>query len=179
MDIDSATDASFLLELYNTTDGNTETQVSMYEVGAGLGLEKNEAGAIAENLIIEGWAELVSLSGGVSITEGGIAQLQKNGLVARSAVSTITLGQGIVVDDAGQQALETLIEKIKNEVGKHQTPYEKLEEVVIDLKTLEIQMLSPSPKVAVIREVLRSLHSTIITLPMDELATEIDAMISS
>ena len=62
---------SYLTELHSMTDGDTAVQVSMYEVGELLGLDRAEAAAVAEDLIIEGYAELVSLSGGISITTAG------------------------------------------------------------------------------------------------------------
>ena len=42
--------------------GDPLAQVSMYEVGEFLGLEKTEAGALAEALFIEEYAELKTLS---------------------------------------------------------------------------------------------------------------------
>ena len=65
----------FLTELYNSTDGDTSRQVSMYDIGGTLGLEKSSAGAVAEELIVDGYAELVTLSGGISITSNGLKEL--------------------------------------------------------------------------------------------------------
>ena len=58
---------SFLRQLYQMSDGDTDTAVSMYDIGAILGLEKSAAGTIAEDLIIDGYAELKTLSGGITM----------------------------------------------------------------------------------------------------------------
>ena len=62
----------YLLELYEQSQGESQSESSMYEIGAALGLEKSEAGALAEDLIIEGYAELKNLAGGITITAEGI-----------------------------------------------------------------------------------------------------------
>jgi len=55
--------------------------------------------------------------------------------------------------------------------------YGQWEEMVIDIKTIEVQMLSPHPKTAVIREVLRSM---VQCLPeKDDLKRKVDALIAS
>ena len=66
---------AYLQELYNTTKGNTETQVSMYDLGPALGLEKTAAGKIAEDLMVLGFIELKTLAGGISITDEGLKKL--------------------------------------------------------------------------------------------------------
>ncbi len=67
---------AYLLELFQRTKGDARARVSMYDVGAALGMEKGAAGKTAEELIAAGWVEIKSLSGGIGITAEGIAAAQ-------------------------------------------------------------------------------------------------------
>ena len=71
MDSNNITNTTYLAELYRQTEGDTEAKVSMLDVGSAIGFEEAEARATAENLMIEGLAELKSLSGGIGITTQG------------------------------------------------------------------------------------------------------------
>ena len=79
MDNDNLEAKRYLTELCTKTQGDIGAQVSMYNVGAAIGLEKTEAGMVAEALIVEGLAELRSLSGGIGITAQGVAMIQGAG----------------------------------------------------------------------------------------------------
>ncbi len=179
MDIDIPEVKSYLLELYNLTEGDTGVQASMYEVGVNIGLQKNEAGTMAEDLIVQGWVELVSLSGGISITAEGIEKLQLTGSVAAAAGISMQLGTGPVLNEIGLEAVEKIVAEIKTSVPQTQTSYPQLEEMIIDLKTIETQMLSPNPKVEVIRELLRSLQAMVVTLKLDDLSAKLKMLIAS
>lgn len=48
---------NYLQQLYQMSGGDVSAEVSMYEIGAALGLDKSEAGSVAEDLIIDGYAE--------------------------------------------------------------------------------------------------------------------------
>ena len=67
---------NFLQQLYQMSSGDVTAEVSMYDVGASLGLDKSDAGAVAEDLIIDGYAELKNLTGGISITTEGLRMLE-------------------------------------------------------------------------------------------------------
>ncbi len=179
MDIDSPEVKSYLLELYNSTEGDTGVQASMYVVGANIGLQKNEAGTMAEDLIVQGWVELVTLSGGISITAEGIEKLQITGSVPAAAGTSLRLGAGPVFDEAGREVVDKIVAEIKTHVPQVQASYPQLEEMIIDLKTIETQMLSPNPKVEVIRELLRSVQSILANLKLDELSVKLKVLIAS
>lgn len=146
---------AFLYELYTRTEGNPEAQVSMYEVGQALGLEKDEAGTLAESLYIQGLAELKTLSGGIGITREGLAALEIN--IDLGPDPSLSLGTGRVLE--GRTALDTILQEIKKTLEAARMSYPQLEEILMDIKTIEVQMLSPAPKTAVIREVLKSIHA--------------------
>ncbi len=157
---DSPEATDFLVELFKSTSGDPATQISMYDVGAALGLEKPEAGKVAEALIGNGLVEVKTLSGGIAITAQGMeaAQAADGDL---GAANDLNLINAPVLDDQGRQALEALLMDIKSEVTRITPSYASLEEMIIDIKTAEIQLLSPEPKTAVLREVLRSLQATL------------------
>lgn len=180
MEIDNPETKAYLTELCSRTQGDTDAQVSMYDIGTAIGLQKAEAGMMAEELIVQGLAELKSLSGGIGITSEGVEMIRGKTVAAPiPAGDALQLGSGTVLGDKGRQAVEKVLGNVRMAVLKFNATFGQLEEIVIDIKTIETQMLSPNPKIAVIREVLRSLHKTITSLGGNALATEIDALIHS
>jgi len=179
MDIDNLEAKRYLTELCTKTQGDTGVQISMFEVGATIGLEKSEASMIAEELIIEGLAELKSLSGGISITSKGLTLIQGEGKGPALKGAGLQLGSGQVLGDQGRQAVQKIIKDIRGALVSGKTTLGQLEEVVIDIKTIETQMLSPAPKTAVIREVLRSVQKALTGIGLNNLAAEVQAMIAS
>jgi hypothetical protein len=177
MELDNMEARSFLFEIYTMTNGDTEAQVSMYDAGKTLGLEEAEAGKIAEDLFIQGFAELKTLSGGIGITLQGLKALDIK--VSLQQDDALNLGEGIILENQGKNAVEKIIQDIKDNIAQTKTPYKQLEEMVMDIKTIEIQMLSPNPKTGIIREVLRSLHKNLSGSGQDDLAAKIDIMINS
>ncbi len=160
MTSDELTKRNFLDIVYRQTDGDPSAQVSMYEAGAALGLEKSGAGLLAEGLMVEGLVELRTLSGGISITNEGMACL---GYSARGSSATIKpqLGTGELLTQEDRDLLAKLNAEIQAAVSSRQLDYTLVEELVIDLKTIEVQLLSPRAKTMIIREVLRSLQTAL------------------
>lgn len=174
MNIDSPEAKSFLIELYSITEGDTARQVSMYEVGEKLGMEKNDISAISEDLIIDQLVELKTLSGGIGITPEGLTALQKEGLISAAPAQNVQkLGKGPVLDKNDLIIIDQLLSSIKNAVFGSQTKYAQLEEIVIDIKTIEIQLLSPQPKLSIVLEVFKSLHNTLQNTQSKEIAKAI------
>ena len=171
-----STDAErYLLELCRRTEGNCSVQVSMFDIGAAIGLEKEAARKLAEDLIADGLVEIKTLSGGIGITAQG---LEAAGPVAGfGPAADLNLGKGPILEDKGRQALETVLADIKAGLAANAGSYPRLEETVIDIKTIDVQMLSPRPKTAVIKEVLRSLQASVKQAGGSELAARLDKMI--
>ncbi len=178
MDIDALNIKSFLEELYKQTGGDAEVQVSMYDLGEAIGLDKAEAGSLAEQLMFQGQVELRSLSGGISITSEGLAVLGFTAPHAQSTESELQLGTGPVADDKDRQTVHLLIEQIKMEISNLSLDYSLLEEIVLDIKTIEVHMLSPKPKIAVLREIFRSLKNAFETAKVDKVAAQLKTLIS-
>ncbi|MBU0972800.1 MAG: hypothetical protein KKC20_19290 [Proteobacteria bacterium] len=150
---------AYLNQLYFMTQGDQGVQVSMYEVGKALGLDKDQAGVLAQDLFIGGDAELKTLSGGIGITRQGLLALDVK--IDYQGDQTLQLGKGPVLEDRGKEAVEKMLGEVKAFLGRAGTSYVQLEEMVMDIKTIEIQMLSPHPKTGVIREVFKSMGSTL------------------
>lgn len=170
MDIDDLNLKSYLEELYRQTAGNTEAQVSMYDLGAAIGLDKAEAGSVAEQLMVQGQAELRTLAGGISITPEGLAFLGIAVPAAASVENGFFLGKGPVADDNDRRTIHLLTQEIKNGLSGLSIEYELLEEIILDLKTIDVQMLSPKPKIAVLREIMRSLHAAFAAADAGDIA---------
>jgi hypothetical protein len=149
---------SFLAEVYRRSNGSQTSQISMYETGAALGLDRTAAGQLAEELIVMGLLELRTLAGGISITAEGLATLGHRPSGTSGAATEPTLGTDPVASQADQELVRQLLAVVKECFGHGRLPYDRLEELVIDLKTVEVQLLSPRPKTAVLRELLRSLQ---------------------
>lgn len=160
MNDDEMISATYLQELYNTTEGNTETQVSMYDLGPAMGIEKAEAGRIAEELMVLGYIELKTLAGGISITDQG---LKKLGIVpaAKDAPSDRPqLSCEQVVTEKDRQVTASVCNCIKDELTKQAQDYNLVEQTVLDIKAIELHLLSPAPKTAVVLQLFRSIAAT-------------------
>jgi hypothetical protein len=177
MDIDDLMVKSFLEELYRQTGGDVENQVSMYDVGAAIGLDKSESGSFAEQLIVQGQVELKTLAGGVGITPEGLAVLGISAPFSHSPESDFQLGNGPVANDTDRDTIQRIVGKIKKELSVLSLEYDLLEEIIIDLKTIEVYMLSPRPKVAVLFEIFRSLKNVFETARSSKIATLLTSII--
>lgn len=155
MDMDTPEAKAYLHELNTMTGSDPDVQVSMYDVGAALGLDENTAGQLAETLFMGGYAELKTLSGGIGITAMGLDSL---GLKVALDHDALSLGTDPILAGQGLETVVTILAEIKTHLASVPGSYDPLEEVVLDIKTIEVQMLSPRPKTSVIREVLRSIH---------------------
>jgi len=156
----SQEEKNFMLELHTMTGGDIAAQVSMYDVGSALGLDKSAVTALSQDLMIEELVELKSLSGSIGITGKGLAVLEREGLIAAAGQQTVRLGNGPVIDDQDRQQIELLLAEIKAGAASSPADYAHLEELVIDIKTMEVQLLSPRPKTAMIRSIFHALQGS-------------------
>lgn len=179
MDIESPEVLAYLNQLNTMANGDPDTRVSMHEVGEVLGLDKDASGQMAETLFIGGHAELKTLSGGIGITSMGLEALGIHAPV--SGEDTPVLSHEVVMTGADTRHLDVIVADIKSAMSKAEMAYEDMEALVVDLKTIEVHMLSPKPKTAVVREVLKSVHQNLENLEHDafpQLSARIAAMVS-
>ena len=181
MDSPSDEEKRYLEELCTAVRADTGIQVSMSEVGAAIGLDKAEAGMIAEELIIRGLAELRSLSGGISITVQGVEMIRGTGGVPGPPATgpSLQLGGGTVLSGQGRMAVEAVMRDIRAAALSGTASLGQLEETVIDIKTIEIQLLSPNPKTEVIRQVLLSMQKNLADLGLGDQAARVKALMQS
>ncbi|MCG6894984.1 MAG: hypothetical protein LJE65_15370 [Desulfobacteraceae bacterium] len=150
----------FLLALFEQSRGEPSVTVSMYDIGASLGWDRDDSAHIAEQLIGEGLLEVKTLNGGVSITGEGLAQVRGDEAEAASE-GDVRLGVGPILTEDERAAVEGIVAALKTEAGEKSWDFEVLSEVMADLRALDAQLLSPRPKTAIVRECFRSLHSAL------------------
>ncbi|MEN8210332.1 MAG: hypothetical protein ABFR31_01325 [Thermodesulfobacteriota bacterium] len=167
----------FLQELYNRAEGDFEIHISMYDMGTDLGLEKDEAAAFAQDLFIEGLAEMKTLSGGMGITQKGLKTLGIK-IIPKKEDNFLILGSSPVLDEQGQKAVQELLNTIRASLDSKALPFDLMEEIIIDLKTIEVQMLSPKPKTRIIREILKFIYQNLKGLVPQDLKLELQTLIS-
>ncbi len=175
MTIENPEEKRFMEELHAMTGGDIAVLVSMYEVGASLGLEKKNASTMAEELIWREWVELRSLAGGISITGKGLTALGL-GEGEAAAMRPLSLGGEEVATEEDLALIKQMLADIKACLSHSESPYPRLEEMVIDIKTVETQLLSPRPKTAVIREIFLSLAQSASTIGQTDLAARLKAL---
>lgn len=171
MTTDETTTKSYLNELCQQTGGDIEKQASMYDIGMVIGLEKSVAGSLAEELMVQGLVELKTLSGGIGITSEGLAVLGISVTASPANLDQRRLSDNPVTTDADREVIQVITSEIQNTISSKQLEYALLEEIVLDFKTLEVQMLSPNPKNAILREVFRSLRKSCETAKLNDIAT--------
>ncbi len=179
MSLDEETAGAFLYELYQQTEGDLEGQLSMHTVGEALGLDKDAAGALAQDLMMAELVELRTLAGGISLTEKGLAALRDKGMVAAGGPGEVEKLSGEeVLNEYDRGILDMVIAEIRTTVAEVEMGFEDLEAMVIDIKTIEVQLLSKAAKVAVIAAVLRSLQSSFSRLRQEKLAQKIENLLA-
>ncbi len=133
----------------------------MFEVGESIGLDRDAASKTAEELIGFGLVAVKTLSGGIGITDDGIAKAQLLGCGPGEPAGTgpASLGDGPILDDDGCQGLEQIVAVLKTQAGERSWDFDTLTELMADLKTIDAQMISSKPKTAIVRECFRSIKS--------------------
>jgi hypothetical protein len=164
-----------LLHLYRETGGDPSVQVSMYESGASIGLDRDAASRMTEDLI--GWemVELRTLSGGIGISENAVRQIESSGLAGSGESDPLAaFGKDAVIGADARQAVEQITIAAKDRVGALGLAFDLLSEVMADLKSIDAQLESPRPKTAIVRECFRSLKAS---LEPDEIAERIGRLV--
>ncbi len=146
----------FLIQLCQRTKGNLSAQVSMYEIGAELGMNREQSSRATEALMSFGFAEIRTLSGGIGISGDGVKEAEKHVSVSGSGTAP-KLGNKTVVEESGREAVNTVLTNLKAMVPEMGLAFELLEELMADMKTVDAQMRSPHPKTAIVRECFVSL----------------------
>jgi lipopolysaccharide biosynthesis protein len=72
-----------------------------------------------------------------------------------------------------------LLTEIKKVLENENKPYEWMEEVVMDIKSMEVQLLSPKPKTGIVREIFNSLHQNLKQSAADAVNQKLSAVLSA
>ena len=149
---------NFLLRVYEQTEGDPARQVSMYTVGTDLGLDREAASRVAEELIGAEMVEIRTLSGAIGITATTVQEIESLGLGRSEGDGGFAgLGSAALVGPAARKSVDHAAAEIKRCAGSLGLDFERLTELTADLKTIDNQLESPRPKTAIIRECFRSL----------------------
>ena len=147
------THRQFLEALYAQTGDDTASHVSMYDLGAGIRLDREQSSAVAEELMAEGILEIRTLSGGVALSDDGQTLFN----TASDASGADRLGPDSPMDERQRALVDELLTTLKAEVGAQALGYEALAEMMADVRTIEAQLTSPRAKTAVVRTCLEGL----------------------
>ena len=174
----SKNERNFLIKLYELTQGNPSSQVSMYDVGETIRLERDDALKTAEVLFGFGMAEIKTLAGGIGITETGLSEVMKNDADKKMAgAAGFRLGDAPIIDDAGKKSVEQVISDIKTKAGSLGLDFDTLEELLADLKTIDVQLTSSRPKTKIIRECFQSIIDVLKKVDANDLANQVKGLI--
>ena len=147
----------FLITLFEQTQGDVSIQVSMYDIGELLGMDRAMASGVAQELMGRQLAEIRTLSGAIGISSDGAAKIQSlMGPPASTPSKSEQLGDAPVLTSGGRQAVTQIVSALKDQTGSLGLDFDTLGELIADLKTMEAQLDSSRPKTAIIRECLRS-----------------------
>ena len=152
----------FLIQLFEQTGGDSFAQVSMYDIGEGVGLDRDTSSRVAETLIGLQLVEIQTLSGGIGIsTEGANEVSRLTGGVSPAGISPGKLTDQSVMDPISCRSVEQAAGELKSQAGNLGLDFDGLSELMADLKTIDAQLGSSRPKTAIIRECLRSLKEAL------------------
>jgi hypothetical protein len=168
----------FLITLYEQTKGDVSIQVSMYDIGKLLGMDRDTASGVAQELMGRQLAEIRTLSGGIGLSADGTARVQElMGPMVSDSPGSPNLGDGPVLTAGNQQSVGEVISEIKNQMGSFGLDFDSLGESMADLKTMEAQLDSPRPKTAIIRACLRSILGVVNETPGKPIADRIRRLV--
>jgi len=168
----------FLIQLFEQTGGDPSAQVSMYDVGEGLGLDRDTASRVAENLIGLQLVEIRTLSGGIGISADGASKARHLlGSAPAADSSPGRLTDQPVMDSISRRGVEQVAEDLKNRAGNLGLNFDSLAELMADLKTIDAQLGSSRPKTAIIRECLLSLKEVLEDSAETEVLLKVKALL--
>ena len=140
---ENETSADLLLAaIHEKTGGDPGRSVSMWAVGEGLGFDRSRTEGLAMELVSEGLLEVKSLSGGVSLTESGLAR-------TRAGVNGGEAGAGL---PEFVQALEEALPGLTLSAAVRG-------DLELDARVLKIQLQRSTPLDAVVKAVMGEVKS--------------------
>ena len=167
-----------MIQLFEQTRDDQSVQVSMYYIGSLLGLERDAAARVAEELIGLQMIEIKTLAGGIGISATGSEMVQGLiGPLAAGAGEITGLGDEPLLNSASRQALEQIVADIKDQVGALGLDFDALTELMADLKTIDAQLESSRPKTAIIRQCFVSICGVLKAQPNSRLHRSVNGLL--
>lgn len=185
----------FLNRLYERTEGDSMALEDMWEIGTELGMSSLETERAVEYLVGEGLATHRGIGGVIEIThagvvevEGALSQPEKpthyfppvvNILHVQSMVgSQIQQGnhgstQSQAVTQNELDAVRELTAALRQKLASLPLTKETKQEAEAELQTVEAQLRSSKPKIAILQESLRTLRHLIEGVASNALAAGI------
>jgi DNA-binding transcriptional ArsR family regulator len=154
-------EARLLKALFEETGGDPSAQVSMYELGEPLGMDRPTVSHAAEELMSEGLVDIRTLAGAIGLTEAGRDQMAGAAEGDGESSDGMALGDAPVLDTDRRGRVETEVAAIKAGTGELGLSFDALSELAADLRTVDAQLASPRPKTAIVRECFRSIGETL------------------
>ena len=169
----------FLMQAYQKSNGDPTVQVSMYEIGETLELDRDSASRVAEELMGQQLIEIRTLSGGVGLSAGNMAEIQNLTGLAGSAPDTagFRLSDKLILDQEGHNAVEGICTELKSQAGKLGLDFDTLSEIMADVKTIDAQLDSSRPKTAILMECFRSIKSILSKIDNRDILLQINALL--
>jgi len=169
----------FLAALIEAAKGAPGASVDMYKIGTRLGMDKEEARRLGEELIGRWLVEIKSLSGAVGVTEEGLkvaAELNLSGAGAPSGPGEVLETEPVAGTDLelsilapkAAAGLRELTARLLARAEAADLDREARFELTSDLCCLTSQLGSPRPKAGVVRETLLSLVKPLGLTPKAE-----------
>ena len=178
-DID-ITGQQFLIRLFEQTGGDSTVQVSMYDIGDQLGLDRDVASSVAQELIGSLLVEIRTLSGGIGISADGSQMAQKLiGPAESGGKEFAELDDASLLNCSGRQAVETITSELKNQTGSLGLDFDTLTELMADIKTIDAQLESSRPKTEIIRACLHSILAVLKNTGNDSMSDRIQTLVGS
>lgn len=170
-------DRDFLQQLYDHTHGDVSVQVSMYEIGAVIDLDRDASSQVAQTLIGLNYVEIKTLSGGVGITPDGTAAIEgAGGSTGQPVGGSPGLSNARVLSQADLEAIDQISHFLKKEAGALGLDFEGLTELVADLRTIDAQVASSRPKTEIVRACFKSIEAIMNALDHKEACSRLRAL---
>jgi hypothetical protein len=170
----------FLKELYERVDGDSSTSININTLGNILGFNRTETARIFIYLKEEGLAEPKAMGGAIGITHQGVIEVEKafsnpdESTTYFPPVNIIQVEKMVnsQIQQNTSKSTQTVsfstndLEKIKNFISELSDGLPDLnlsddsnKEIDADIKSVESQLNSPSPKPSIIKECFASIRT--------------------
>ncbi len=186
----------FLRYTYEYINGSTSKFVSSKEIASQLGFELEETIKIVEYLDSEGLIKIIAHHGldvaynilhqGIVEIETALSEPEKStehfppinimhvGKIFNSQIQqgSVNSNISVVLEQKNINELKNLIQKLESELKNFGLDVNTIEEAKAELSTVSSQLNSPKPKVAIIREGLKSIRTILEGVTGNIIASE-------